>query len=148
MRWRDVDLDRDEVRVSGQLQDGDRTRGKTKHAHQAIPISADLVRVLECHLQNQEEEHSISPKGWNSGGYVFCTELGTPFNPANIWCQFDALQRRAGLCNPCAPARAAGRRWWARRTSRAALAPATASSPVFAFTTRTKANARSSLGRS
>lgn len=101
LRWRDIDLQRRQIRISGQIQDGERTEGKSKHAHRTIPISATLVEVLRCHLQNQEEERSISPPGWNRGGYVFCTEYGTPFNPANIWRQFDAFQRRAGLTEPC-----------------------------------------------
>jgi len=38
-------------------------RGKTKYAHRAIPLSAESVRVLKWHKQNQIEEKAISAEG-------------------------------------------------------------------------------------
>jgi integrase len=108
LRWRDIDFDRREIHVLGQLQDGERTDGKSKHAHRSIPISEDMAQVLRRHGQNQEEERSISAVGWNQDGYVFCSETGTPFNPANIWRQFDMFQRLANLTETCAMCKGSG----------------------------------------
>jgi integrase len=73
------------------------TRGKTRHAHRAIPLSAETVRILSWHKQNQADEQRISGKGWNAGDLVFCSEIGTPLNPKTIGDQFDALLRKAEL---------------------------------------------------
>ncbi|NTU82977.1 MAG: site-specific integrase [Chloroflexales bacterium] len=101
LRWRDLDLDRGQLRVTGQLQGGKRTKGKSRHAHRSIPLSSDMVRLLRAHRQNQLEEQQIGGEGWNSAGMVFCSDEGTPLNPSNLWRQFAALQRRAGLTEPC-----------------------------------------------
>ena len=44
------------------IQRGARRRGKTKHAHRAIPLPAETVRVIRWHKQNQIEERNISAK--------------------------------------------------------------------------------------
>jgi integrase len=97
LRWKDVDLERKELRVAGQIQRGQRARGKTKRAHRAIPLPAETVRVLTWQKQNQAEERRISGKGWNAGDLVFCSEVGTPLNPKTIGDQFDTLLRRNEL---------------------------------------------------
>lgn len=97
LRWKDIDLQRRELRVAGQIRQGQRARGKTKHAHRAIPLSAESVRVLTWHKQNQTEEKAISPEGWNAGDLVFCSERGTPLDPSSIGDQFDTLLRKAEL---------------------------------------------------
>src|SRR5262245_37874049 len=75
LRWKDIDLERRELRVAGQIQQGERARGKTKRAHRAIPLATETVRVLKWHKQNQLEEQSIGGKGWNAGDLVFCSEI-------------------------------------------------------------------------
>lgn len=97
LRWKDVDLSRRELRVAGQIRGGQRARGKTKHAHRALPLSAESVRVLTKHKQNQAEEKAISAEGWNAGDLVFCSEIGAPLSPKSIGDQFDALLRKAEL---------------------------------------------------
>lgn len=96
LRRVDVDLRRRELRVAGQIQKGER-KGAKYRSHRTIPLTSDLVRVLEWHLQNQDEERRVSPKGWNAAGLVFCSERGTPLNPSNLNAQFDRLLRAAEL---------------------------------------------------
>jgi integrase len=97
LRWKDIDLERRELQVAGQIRGGQRTRGKTKHAHRAIPLSAETVRVLKWHKQNQAEEKAISTQGWNAADLVFCSEIGTPLNPKTVGQQFDTMLRKAEL---------------------------------------------------
>ncbi len=97
LRWEDIDLERRELRVAGQIQQGTRARGKTKRAHRAIPLSVATGHVLEWHKQNQLEERRIGGKGWNAGDLVFCSEIGTPLNPKTIGDQFDTMLRRLEL---------------------------------------------------
>jgi integrase len=101
LRWRDLDLDRREIRVTGQLQAGQRKRGKTRKAHRTIPLSPDVAAILRAHQRNQAEERDLAGVNWNQAGLVFCSELGTPLSAHNLWRQFTALQRRAGLATPC-----------------------------------------------
>lgn len=101
LRWADVDLDRRELRVTGQQQQGERTSGKTKRAHRAVPLSASLVAIFHDHARNQVEERAISGSEWNKAELVFCSENGTPLSASNTWRTFTALQRRAGLADPC-----------------------------------------------
>jgi integrase len=96
LRWKDIDLKRRELRVMGQMQHGGR-KGAKYRSHRTIPLTADLVRVLEWHKQNQDEERRISAEGWNAAGLVFCSERGTPINPSNLNAQFDRLLKRTHL---------------------------------------------------
>lgn len=109
LRWQDVDLERRELRVAGQMQQGARKKGKTKKAHRTLPLTADLVRILRAHLQNQIEERRLMGEGWNKANLVFVTENGTPIGPSNLWRSYTALQRRAGLANPCEECQGTGR---------------------------------------
>jgi integrase len=98
LRWTDIDLKRRELRVAGQIQKG--TRRKTKsgdRGRRTIPLSLDLVDVLEWHRRNQIEERAIAGENWNAAGLVFCSENGTPINPSNLNHQFDRFLRHAEL---------------------------------------------------
>jgi integrase len=96
IRWSDIDLVRGELRIVSQLQD--RSRKSVKYrSHRTLPLTADLVRVLRWHLQNQREEQVISGPGWNDAGLVFCSTAGTPIDPSNLLSQFAGLLKQAGL---------------------------------------------------
>jgi integrase len=98
LRWSDIDLKRHELRVAGQIQKG--TRRKTKsgdRGRRTIPLSHDLVRVLEWHKRNQIEERAIGSENWNAADLVFCSDAGTPINPSNLNYQFDRFLRQAEL---------------------------------------------------
>ncbi len=100
LRKADYDAKRRELRIGGQIQDGKRTKGKTKHAHRTLPVSADTARTLAAHLQNLAEEERLSGPGWNAAGLLFVSENGTPLGHSNLWRSYTALLRRAGLTDP------------------------------------------------
>jgi integrase len=97
LRWKDVDLQRRELRIASQIQKGKRSRTKTPQSRRTLPLTADLVRVLTWHKQNQAEERNVSADGWNAAGLVFCSERGTPISPRNLDRQYKALLKRAEL---------------------------------------------------
>jgi site-specific recombinase XerD len=102
LRWKDIDLEKRELRVAGQLKDkAHSTRGKTPNARRAVPLSADTVEALHWHKQNQEEERAIKSESWNAAKLVFVSENGTPLGPSNVDRQFDALLKRAQLPDIC-----------------------------------------------
>ena len=95
LRWVDIDLNRRTITVAGQVQDGTRTRTKTKHSARTLPISADTVAALRWHKQNQSEERSISLEGWNAERLVFCSENGTPLDSSNANQQLERFLKKA-----------------------------------------------------
>jgi integrase len=97
LRWQDIDLDRRELRVVGQMQSGEHTKTKSKRSRRTLPLTADLVQVLRGHKRTQREEQAISAAGWNARDLVFCSENGTPISQSNLTRQLNALLRRAGL---------------------------------------------------
>lgn len=88
LRWVDVDLKRRELHIRGQMQKGQR-KGAKYGSHRTVPLSLDVVRVIEWHKQNQAEERALAGKGWNAAGLMFCSENGTPINPSNLNAQLD-----------------------------------------------------------
>jgi integrase len=109
LRWIDVDLKNRVLRVVGQFQDGKRKRGKTPRAHRTLPLTPSLVEQLKAHQLNQQSEQSVSHERWNERGLVFCSEVGTPIGESNLRRQYCALQRRAGLIQPCEKCAASGK---------------------------------------
>lgn len=98
LRWKDIDFERRELRVAGQLQANvHTTRGKTPRARRAVPMSTDVIKALRWHQKNQAEEQAVSPEGWNAAGFVFVTENGTPIRAGNLRRQFDRLLKRADV---------------------------------------------------
>lgn len=120
LRWKDVDLDRSELRVAGQHQRRKRTKGKTRHAHRTLPLSADLVRVLRAHLANQREEQRLSGESWNKAELVFCTANGTPIGATNVWHSYKGLLRRAGLSTTCVACKGSGKLGATKKVSKCA----------------------------
>lgn len=101
LRRQDLDLDRRESRVRGQVQQGKRKKGKTPRAHRTVRFGHDRVEIFRQHCENQASEPEVAPQGWNSAGLVVCSETGAPPDQKNVWRQFMTLQERLDLMKPC-----------------------------------------------
>lgn len=79
LRWKRIDLRGAtlEVAESYNSSTGEFGTPKTKKSHRVIPISAALVRVLECHRAR------MNPR--NPEELVFQTPKGTPLNDKNLY---------------------------------------------------------------
>lgn len=108
LRWRDIDLAHQEMTITGQVQHKVRKKGKTKKSHRTLPLSPDLVALLQAHQRNQTEERALAGPAWNVEDLVFCSMNGTPVS--GLWKQFTALQRRVGLANPCSTCASTGQK--------------------------------------
>ncbi len=58
------------------------------------PLTVDLLK--QHRIQQLEAKLQASPM-WQDHDLVFCTSLGTPFNPSKLLERFKTLLKRAGL---------------------------------------------------
>lgn len=101
LTWRDVDLERQTVRVTGTLSrvDGSLavTPAKTDRSRRTVPLSPAAAVVLERLRERQAVDRRAAGSVWQSTPYVFTTELGEPCDPRNALRALKAAATRAGL---------------------------------------------------
>ncbi len=101
LRWQDIDLDARILRVEVALQalggKLELTPPKTDSSRRTVNLPATLVPMLRAHHARQLEERLQAGARWKDHGLVFCTKVGTPINPPNLFRAFKALLKRAGL---------------------------------------------------
>jgi integrase len=102
LRWKDVDLERDVLRVTATLKRDKEdqwvwTEPKTRRSRRQIALSPVAVAALRAHRARQREERLKVGAAWSDYGLVFCTEAGTPLYGGNVYRAFKRLQARAGL---------------------------------------------------
>ena len=85
LRWRDVDLDNAEIRISGSAAviAGQRIEGTTKSGRsRTISIDPGTVQVLRDHRQRQAADRlKVGPDWKGSDQHVFTTGWGEPIHP-------------------------------------------------------------------
>jgi integrase len=87
LRWRDLDLDAAEVRITGSAAviGGQRIEGTTKSGRsRTISIDAGTVQVLREHRDRQAADRDTVGPEWREGGYVFATGWGDPVHPDTV----------------------------------------------------------------
>jgi integrase len=101
LRWKDVDLDRGVIYITGALQrvHGSlaRVEPKTRQSRRALRLSHELVSVLQARRSSQAEERQLAGPDWQESGYVFTTRRGTPRDGRNVTRQFQAIVADANL---------------------------------------------------
>jgi integrase len=88
LRWRDIDIDLGEVRITGSAAviAGQRIEGTTKSGRsRTVSIDAETVQVLRDHRKRQAEERlRVGPKWRGTDDYVFTTGWGEPIHPDTV----------------------------------------------------------------
>jgi len=101
LKWSDVDLEANTVRVRGTLSrvDGDLvvTRPKTEKSLRTVPIPASVRAMLKQHRKGQLHERVRAANVWTETGYVFTTETGQPCDPRNALRALTSASRKADL---------------------------------------------------
>lgn len=122
LRWRDLDLDANTLRVRSsrarpKYEHGcggtcgkkagycpQRTQlnpdtGDTKSAagRRVIGLPDQLASLLKLHREEQGRERALAGDLWNEGDWVFATETGRPLNPNTDYHAWKALLKRAGV---------------------------------------------------
>jgi integrase len=100
LRWRDVDWTRATLSVKQQVV----IRGgapaisepKSKAARRTIEVDTVTLDHLSGHLSRQQQVRQAA-RYWQPHDLVFCTGLGTPINPANLYRQFAPIVQSAGV---------------------------------------------------
>jgi integrase len=101
LRWVDVDLDRGVAHVRRALKrEGGvlvTSEPKTSRSRRAVNLPAPLVQLLERHRKRQEASRATLGSTWRDTGFVFTSEVGTPFDPRNLYRTFQAVCASAGI---------------------------------------------------
>jgi integrase len=100
LRWRDVDWQRATLSVKQQVV----IRGgapaisepKSRAARRTIEVDPVTLQHLSGHLSRQQQVRQAA-RYWQPHDLVFCTGLGTPINPANLYRQFAPIVQSAGV---------------------------------------------------
>lgn len=102
LEWHDVDLEGQTLtlRRSQQRQTG---KGfvldelKTNKSRRVVPLMAVAVEALRSHRTRLRERRLLLGSDWVDSGRVFCSEVGTPLDPANVRRHYYAQLEAAGL---------------------------------------------------
>ncbi len=88
LRWRDIDLDAGEVRITGSAAviAGQRIEGTTKSGRsRTVSIDAETVQILRDHRKRQAEDRlRVGPDWRGIDDYVFATAWGEPIHPDTV----------------------------------------------------------------
>lgn len=87
LRWDDVDLEANILRIDGTLAriNGElvESKPKTMKSERRLHIAKGSAAVLKARRKAQVEERLHAGSQWTETGYVFTTELGHPLDPRN-----------------------------------------------------------------
>jgi integrase len=104
LRWRDIDLDAPEVRITGSAAviAGQRVEGTTKSGRsRTVSIDADAAGVLREHRKRQAQERLTTGPEWKgTDDYVFRTAWGEPVHPDTMSSLMATLIRKHNEVHP------------------------------------------------
>jgi integrase len=88
LRWRDIDLDARQIRITGSAAviAGKRIEGTTKSGRsRTISLDADTAQVLRDHWKRQAQDRLKAGPEWKgTDDYVFRTAWGEPIHPDTV----------------------------------------------------------------
>lgn len=103
LQWRDFDEKTGVLLVRRQLT---REEGllvvkdtKTPKSRRAVNLPSPLIKKLKTHRAEQNALRLSLGKAWVSSGHIFTSSIGTPIDPRNLYREFQAVCREAGIGN-------------------------------------------------
>ena len=101
LRWADVDLAENVLRVRGTLARVGGTltitEPKTATSRRAVAMTASVIELLKRHREAQDAERVHAEALWVETGLVFTTETGQAMDPRNALRALSTAATRAGL---------------------------------------------------
>ncbi|MGH9062819.1 MAG: tyrosine-type recombinase/integrase [Acidimicrobiales bacterium] len=103
--WTDLDLEGPlpKVSITGSMKHepgGVLRRGAVKRStagQRTLALPPVLVGALREHRVRQSDERDAAGDLWREQGLVFCSQVGTPLDPANLRRSFRRVAERAGI---------------------------------------------------
>ena len=91
LQWTDLNWEKAELKISQQVQvvNGKTvfTTPKSDTSRRTLPIPPLLLKRLQQHWDNQQEERALLDTEWKEHGLIFPTQVGTPIIPRNLCLQ-------------------------------------------------------------
>lgn len=101
LRWQDVDLQSNILRVKVALQRIERklqlVELKTERSRRTLPIPETTANALRAHRIKQLEEKMLAGDRWKETGLVFTTSVGSPLSARNVLRSFHRLLKKAEI---------------------------------------------------
>lgn len=104
LTWRNMELERGEIRVIQQLsrygQNGSRFEFaplKTAYSKRTLKIGSQLIDMLKQHSTEQQEYKQLMGSKWKENDLLFTSQSGTPLDQRNMQRDFDKMLKNAGL---------------------------------------------------
>jgi integrase len=101
LRWRDVNLERGDVKVtqSRVIAAGEVifAEPKSLRSRRTISIDSGTVAALRTHHARQSADRLTWGETWTDSGLVFTNEVGQPLNPDAVSREFNRLVKASGL---------------------------------------------------
>ena len=109
LRWNDIDFNKNLIyvrntikRVTAHNSDGSKTEiildtPKTDTSYRVIPLIGEMKIELKQHLKIQNKEKQIS--GYNNKNFVFCNEIGAPYDQKTFKNYYNKIFLECGLIN-------------------------------------------------
>jgi len=101
LRWADVDLTAETLRVTHTLQRVDRrwqfVEPKTRRSARTFSLPAPVVAAIRAQKDRQAFERKLAGELWQEWELVFTTPKGTPLEPSNLNGRLHKLLDGAGL---------------------------------------------------
>lgn len=101
LRWQDVDLENESLRVRQQVQrvgNVDKiTQLKTKASERTLPLPPNIAKALEKRKDHQTTEKALAGTDWIETGLVFTNTKGGIQNPANFYAMYKRHIQAVGI---------------------------------------------------
>lgn len=102
LKWSDIDFGKRTIQVQRIFTRAPGNRyieaePKTKKSRRSVTLTVRVVDLLKQHRKRQLEAKLLAGSQWEEHNLVFCTSLGTPFNPSKLIERFNTLVKKAEL---------------------------------------------------
>ena len=109
LRWNDIDFNKNLISVKNTIKrvtthnsDERKTEiildtPKTENAYRVIPLINEIKIELKNHLKIQNKEKQISGTAYNNKNFVFCNEIGEPYDQKTFKNYYNKILLECGL---------------------------------------------------
>ena len=112
LRWCDVDLKgqnlivRNSIKRLSTHEKASKNQNKTKlildtpksqTSYREIPLLSPIVKELKTHKQKQKIEIQLAGKSYVNKDFLFCNQIGEPYDQKTFWKEYSLMLIDAGL---------------------------------------------------